>query len=186
MSRLLTLSSAASYVHPASVSPDNALGLTFDPETPLSPLVLPSHAQSDPVYTSLPQPQEEGATISSVLSSPSYHVQSPPSSHHPHTTFSLLHPLLHHHPFRPLWLLVVQAPHLPSLLLLLLLHRKRQTLITKRIVLPHPVRSSSLTHTLLQCAPRTYPAATHISITLSTIKTVTLGNQSLTETPSPS
>jgi hypothetical protein len=80
LSRLLTLSSAASYVHPASVSPDNALGLTLDPETPLSPLVLPSRAQSDPVYTPLPQPEEEGARITSVHSSPSYHVKSPSPS----------------------------------------------------------------------------------------------------------
>ena len=74
---LLTLSSVASYVHPASVSLENALGLTFDLEAPLSPLVLPSRVQSDSAYTPVPQPQEEEAVILSNHSSPSYHVQSP-------------------------------------------------------------------------------------------------------------
>ena len=77
LSHLFTLLSVASYVNPASVSPENILDLTFDLETPVSPLILPSHAQSDPVYTSVPQPQEEGATFSSTLLSPLYHVQSP-------------------------------------------------------------------------------------------------------------
>ena len=99
-----------------------------------------------------------------------------PQPPRPPTTYSLLHPLPYHHLFRPLWLLVAQAPYLPSLLLLLLLHRKRQILITKRIILPHSVRFSFLTHTLLQHAPRTFPAATHISITLSATRPMTPGN----------
>ena len=160
---LLTLSSVASYVHPASVLPENALGLTFDSETPLSPLILPFHAQSDPVYTPVPQPQEEGATISSTLLSLSYHVQSPspmPAPPPAQTSLVTRHP----------------DTHFPSLLLLLLLHRKRQVLIIRRIALPCLVWSSSLTHTLLQHALRTFLATTHISITLSATRPTTPGD----------
>ena len=93
LSHLLTLSSVTSHVHPASVLSENALGLTFNLETLLSPLVLPPRAQSDPVYTLLPQPQEEGATISSALFLPSYHIQSPSPSPVPSPvqTFSVTH-----------------------------------------------------------------------------------------------
>jgi hypothetical protein len=87
LSCLLTLSSVASYINPASILSENTFGLTFDSKTPLSPLILPSHSQFDPVYILIPQPQEEGATISSTLSSPSYHIQFP-SPHSCITTHS--------------------------------------------------------------------------------------------------
>ena len=80
LSHLLTLSSVANYIYPVSALPENALGLTFDLETPLAPLILPSHAQSNLVYTPVPQPQEKGVTIFSTLSSPLYHIQSPSST----------------------------------------------------------------------------------------------------------
>src|SRR5712671_6312385 len=96
---------------------------------------------------------------------------------HPHTTFTLLRPLLRfaRHPLKPTLIILSQVPRLLSTLILLCQQRKRKTSVVRRIVLPCRPHLLSLTLMLPRRAPPSSTVTIPINSTSSATRTATSG-----------